>query len=303
MTKNSVENLLIMKKMEDLEREVKSLLKDKQEHCCPITNSPLKNPVLLNDGYIYEREAISKWLKMKKKSPMTNQDIDKIILIPVFQLKSSILKSKESVKKRCISLAKELLTRRVMYRELILKLLKRAIQLSKEENPKKEQDEMEEAYAIYDKVNLLSDMSNLLDEKQKTISQLKEKLKLSEKLIRQLKKKARMLNPAKQYKITGFEKRRKIQFVSKKEIPYFLSQNSGKSVHNNSEERYTEEKAKQKEVSKNEENKESEKSIFDFSDEENEDFDEQTEMEEKPFDQNQIQHFSSPSTNNKFLNW
>ena len=46
------------------------------EYICPITSQIMEAPVLLDDGYTYERESIITWLKKVKKSPMTNLEVD-----------------------------------------------------------------------------------------------------------------------------------------------------------------------------------------------------------------------------------
>ena len=40
---------------------------------CPITSALLVCPVLAEDGKLYERSAIERWLSSKKKSPLTNE--------------------------------------------------------------------------------------------------------------------------------------------------------------------------------------------------------------------------------------
>lgn len=42
---------------------------------CPITKEQFVDPVLLADGHLYEKEAITKWLKEHDRSPMTNQKL------------------------------------------------------------------------------------------------------------------------------------------------------------------------------------------------------------------------------------
>ena len=42
---------------------------------CPITQCAMTDPVMLSDGYSYERKAISEWLKIKKISPMTRKKV------------------------------------------------------------------------------------------------------------------------------------------------------------------------------------------------------------------------------------
>ncbi|CAF1525590.1 unnamed protein product, partial [Didymodactylos carnosus] len=44
---------------------------------CPITQLPIRQPVLAEDGFIYERYAILKWLnEYNNTSPITRQSID-----------------------------------------------------------------------------------------------------------------------------------------------------------------------------------------------------------------------------------
>ena len=45
---------------------------------CPITHQIFYNPVTIDDGYTYEKQAIEKWLENNKTSPMTK---DKITII------------------------------------------------------------------------------------------------------------------------------------------------------------------------------------------------------------------------------
>jgi hypothetical protein len=49
---------------------------------CPITLDIMKDPVICQDGYTYERVAITQALKKKSISPMTNLPIDPNIMIP-----------------------------------------------------------------------------------------------------------------------------------------------------------------------------------------------------------------------------
>ena len=43
--------------------------------CCPITHQLMRQPVLLEDGYMYEEDAIRQWLNRNPTSPMTREDI------------------------------------------------------------------------------------------------------------------------------------------------------------------------------------------------------------------------------------
>ncbi|XP_063698469.1 WD repeat, SAM and U-box domain-containing protein 1-like isoform X2 [Culicoides brevitarsis] len=45
------------------------------EYLCPITHEIMKDPVIVEDGFNYERSAIEQWLSMKQTSPMTNLEL------------------------------------------------------------------------------------------------------------------------------------------------------------------------------------------------------------------------------------
>ena len=42
---------------------------------CPITFSLPVDPVIAEDGKVYERSAIEEWLKKQRKSPVTNLEM------------------------------------------------------------------------------------------------------------------------------------------------------------------------------------------------------------------------------------
>ena len=60
------------------------------EYLCPITMMLMKEPVLLSDGFTYEKSAIENWLKGHNKSPMTNGVLESTVLTPNRQLKKLI---------------------------------------------------------------------------------------------------------------------------------------------------------------------------------------------------------------------
>lgn len=60
------------------------------EYICPITMEIMQDPVILQDGHVYERQAIQRWFLTKDKSPLTNCPVDKNIVIPCHVLKSLI---------------------------------------------------------------------------------------------------------------------------------------------------------------------------------------------------------------------
>jgi len=60
------------------------------QYMCPITTQIMKDPVLLTDGHVYERAAITEWLKAHDTSPITKAVVCKNTIIPCFNLKSLI---------------------------------------------------------------------------------------------------------------------------------------------------------------------------------------------------------------------
>jgi len=51
--------------------------------CCPITQEMMQEPVLLvGDGHTYERGAITEWLREHSTSPLTNQILQDLTLVP-----------------------------------------------------------------------------------------------------------------------------------------------------------------------------------------------------------------------------
>jgi hypothetical protein len=53
---------------------------DPRDLKCPITLLYFRNPVIAQDGYIYEKEAIDQWFSEHKISPMTNLPINTVTL-------------------------------------------------------------------------------------------------------------------------------------------------------------------------------------------------------------------------------
>lgn len=45
------------------------------EFLCPITNKIMKDPVTASDGYDYERQAIRRWFRRKRTSPVSNEEL------------------------------------------------------------------------------------------------------------------------------------------------------------------------------------------------------------------------------------
>ena len=71
-------------------KEIKTKREPPNEYLCPITMTTMKDPVILSDGFTYERCAIEQWLKANQKSPMTNQTLENENLTPNRQLKKLI---------------------------------------------------------------------------------------------------------------------------------------------------------------------------------------------------------------------
>lgn len=60
------------------------------EFRCPITQMPMKKPVMLCDGHTYECRAIQKWLMKKLTSPVTGKALDNVTLTVNHALKKLI---------------------------------------------------------------------------------------------------------------------------------------------------------------------------------------------------------------------
>lgn len=62
-----------------------------QEFICPITHEIMKNPVISEDGFTYEKSAILEWFSTgKQTSPMTNAELASIDTIDNLSLKTKI---------------------------------------------------------------------------------------------------------------------------------------------------------------------------------------------------------------------
>lgn len=57
---------------------------------CPITSGVMSDPVILPDGFSYEREAIAKWIEGRQTSPCTGKRLDIIFLLPNHTLRDAI---------------------------------------------------------------------------------------------------------------------------------------------------------------------------------------------------------------------
>jgi len=59
--------------------QVKQLLKDPQELCCPISMHLMEDPVIAADGHTYERSFILKSFEVKNESPLTNAPLQTLV--------------------------------------------------------------------------------------------------------------------------------------------------------------------------------------------------------------------------------
>ena len=57
---------------------------------CPITQELMREPVIAEDGYTYERKAIAQWTSRSSRSPMTNQEMKSLNFISNYALRSAI---------------------------------------------------------------------------------------------------------------------------------------------------------------------------------------------------------------------
>lgn len=62
-----------------------------QDFICPITHEIMSDPVLLEDGFAYEKTAILEWFSIgRKTSPMTNMDLSTMEIFENSKLKMEI---------------------------------------------------------------------------------------------------------------------------------------------------------------------------------------------------------------------
>jgi hypothetical protein len=65
------------------------------DYICPITAELMQDPVSTVDGHIYERAAITQWLKDHDTSPKTGEVLEAKMLIPCHVLRGMIRKFEE----------------------------------------------------------------------------------------------------------------------------------------------------------------------------------------------------------------
>eukprot|EP01083_Nonionella_stella_P135759 412940_1 len=73
-----------------------------QTFLCPITKQIMKEPVIAFDGRTYEKEAIEQYLKMHKKSPITNAVAYTLNTFPNMQLQDEIQSFRQLNKLMCM---------------------------------------------------------------------------------------------------------------------------------------------------------------------------------------------------------
>ncbi|CAF1521111.1 unnamed protein product [Adineta ricciae] len=85
-----------------LEKQIISTGGDNMLDCftCPLTKEIFRDPVVLSDGFTYERTAIQQWLDLgNRRSPMTNIELTNVELVPNTVLKHLLNDIAEKQKK------------------------------------------------------------------------------------------------------------------------------------------------------------------------------------------------------------
>ena len=90
---NIIDNLNNIQDIEDIEG---CTFVTHEQLLCPITKELMVNPVLLSDGFLYEKDAITTWLKNNNTSPMTNQKLTNKTYMTGIHLISSMIKEIKS---------------------------------------------------------------------------------------------------------------------------------------------------------------------------------------------------------------
>jgi hypothetical protein len=72
-------------------KETKRRMEVPDAYMCPITQELMRDPVIAQDGFSYEREAITKWFSVgRKTSPITNSALECTYIFPNRVLKAAI---------------------------------------------------------------------------------------------------------------------------------------------------------------------------------------------------------------------
>merc|ERR1712093_361554 len=61
-----------------------------EELCCPLTMEAMVDPVFTSDGHTYERGAIQAWLATNATSPLTNEPLEHVNLVPNMLARSQL---------------------------------------------------------------------------------------------------------------------------------------------------------------------------------------------------------------------
>ena len=60
------------------------------EFTCPISFELMEDPVIAADGHTYERRAIAAWFERRRTSPITNEALPNLDLVPAHAIRSMI---------------------------------------------------------------------------------------------------------------------------------------------------------------------------------------------------------------------
>lgn len=61
-----------------------------EHHQCPITKQLVVDPVVAEDGQVYERRALERWLARTKSSPVTNRPMNSTTMIPATAVRQTV---------------------------------------------------------------------------------------------------------------------------------------------------------------------------------------------------------------------
>ena len=67
-----------------------------EEFLCPISMEVMQDPVIAADGHTYERRAIEAWFSRARTSPVTNEPLEHLHLIPAHTIRSLIQRRLEA---------------------------------------------------------------------------------------------------------------------------------------------------------------------------------------------------------------
>lgn len=104
------------------------------EFLCPITTEVMRNPVMLTDGHVYEKEAIEKWLTNHNTSPLTKAVVSKDYIVPCYVLRKMIEKFFEE-NKTSSSIEKENKEKRKRQPTIYNLFVKERMPILKQQNP------------------------------------------------------------------------------------------------------------------------------------------------------------------------